>query len=367
MAEMGLKTYRFSVSWARIYPEGRGEVNPKGIEFYENIIDECLKYGIEPMVTIYHWDLPQVLVDLYGGWESEEIIEDYVNYAKTLFKAYGSKVKYWITFNEQNIFTSLGWLTAQHPPGKFDDQKTFYQVNHHVFMVVFFINFSANKAAMNYLRKKGFAPVVTKDDQKILKAAAAEIDFMGVNYYQSCVCEYNPMDGVTPYGTMNTTGVKGSAQVLGVPGIYKNPGNPYLMTTDWDWSIDPVGLRYCCREITSRYDLPIIISENGLGAFDKKTEDHKIHDEYRIDYLREHLKELGKAIEEGCEVLAYCTWSFTDLLSWLNGYQKRYGFVYVDREEEEGATLDRYKKDSFYWYQDVIKQDGENLFNIINN
>ena len=168
---------------------------------------------------------------------------------------------------------------------------------------------------MNYLRKKGFAPVVTKDDQKILKAAAAEIDFMGVNYYQSCVCEYNPMDGVTPYGTMNTTGVKGSAQVLGLPGIYKNPGNPYLMTTDWDWSIDPV--------------------------------------------LREHLKELGKAIEEGCEVLAYCTWSFTDLLSWLNGYQKRYGFVYVDREEEEGATLDRYKKDSFYWYQDVIKQDGE--------
>lgn len=310
MAEMGLKTYRFSVSWARIYPEGRGDVNPKGIEFYENIIDECLKYGIEPMVTIYHWDLPQALVDLYGGWESEEIIEDYVNYAKTLFKAYG-----------------------RYP-----------------------------KAAMNYLRKKGFAPVVTKDDQKILKAAAAEIDFMGVNYYQSCVCEYNPMDGVTPYGTMNTTGVKGSAQVLGVPGIYKNPGNPYLMTTDWDWSIDPVGLRYCCREITSRYDLPIIISENGLGAFDKKTEDHKIHDEYRIDYLREHLKELGKAIEEGCEVLAYCTWSFTDLLSWLNGYQKRYGFVYVDREEEEGATLDRYKKDSFYWYQDVIKQDGENLF-----
>ena len=125
MAEMGLKTYRFSVSWARIYPEGRGEVNSKGIEFYENIIDECLKYGIEPMVTIYHWDLPQALVDLYGGWESEEIIEDYVNYAKTLFKAYGSKVKYWITFNEQNIFTSLGWLTAQHPPGKFDDQKTF--------------------------------------------------------------------------------------------------------------------------------------------------------------------------------------------------------------------------------------------------
>ena len=413
-AEMGFKCFRTSIAWTRIFPNGDEEKpNEAGLKFYEELIDECLKYGIEPMVTIYHWDLPQALVDLYGGWESEEIIEDYVNYAKTLFKAYGSKVKYWITFNEQNIFTSLGWLTAQHPPGKFDDQKTFYQVNHHVFMAhakavlayremggtgkigasfAYTPSYALDckpenvmskhdydelknfwwmdvyaygrypKAAMNYLRKKGFAPVVTKDDQKILKAAAAEIDFMGVNYYQSCVCEYNPMDGVTPYGTMNTTGVKGSAQVLGVPGIYKNPGNPYLMTTDWDWSIDPVGLRYCCREITSRYDLPIIISENGLGAFDKKTEDHKIHDEYRIDYLREHLKELGKAIEEGCEVLAYCTWSFTDLLSWLNGYQKRYGFVYVDREEEEGATLDRYKKDSFYWYQDVIKQDGENLF-----
>ena len=191
------------------------------------------------------------------------------------------------------------------------------------------------KAAMAYLKKKGYAPEILDEDMEILKKAAGEITFMGVNYYQSCVCEYNPMDGVTPYGTMNTTGVKGSAQELGMPGIYKNPVNPYL---------------------------PIVISENGLGAFDKKTEDDQIHDEYRIHYLEEHLKELGKAIEEGCEVLAYCTWSFTDLLSWLNGYQKRYGFVYVDREEEEGGTLNRYKKDSFYWYQGVIKSDGENLY-----
>lgn len=134
MAEMGLKTYRFSISWARIYPEGRGTVNKKGLAFYQDIIDECLKYGIEPMVTIFHWDLPQALVDLYGGWESPEIIQDYVTYAKTLFENFGDKVKYWITLNEQNIFTSLGWLTAQHPPGKFDDQKTFYQVNHYAFM-----------------------------------------------------------------------------------------------------------------------------------------------------------------------------------------------------------------------------------------
>ena len=412
MAEMGLKTYRFSISWARIFPKGKGEITEKGIAFHGDVIDECLKNHIEPMVTIFHWDLPQALVDSYGGWESAEIIDDYVTYAKTLFQNWGDKVKYWITLNEQNIFTSLGWLTAQHPPGKFDDQKMFYQVNHHAFMahakaVLAYrelgykgeigasfaytpsyaldckpINAMAKsnyddlknywwmdvyaygrypKAAMTYLKKKKIAPQMQSGDEEILKEAAKEITFMGVNYYQSCVCEYNPLDGVTPYGTMNTTGKKGTAQEIGIPGIYKNPANPYLMTTDWDWSIDPKGLQFCCREITSRYALPIIISENGLGAFDKLEEDGAVHDVYRVEYLKEHLKALGEAIEEGCEVLAYCTWSFTDLLSWLNGYQKRYGFVYVDRNEE-GGTLNRYKKDSYYWYKDVISTNGENLY-----
>ena len=147
----------------------------------------------------------------------------------------------------------------------------------------------------------------------------------------------------------------------GMPGLYKNVPNPYLKTTDWDWTIDPMGLRMCCRMITSRYDLPIVISENGLGAFDKLTEDGKIHDQYRIEYLSEHLKELKKACDDGCRVISYCTWSFTDLLSWLNGYQKRYGFVFVDREEEESASMNRYKKDSYFWYENVIKTNGEEL------
>ena len=412
MAEMGLKTYRFSIAWTRIYPEGRGEINQQGVDFYTAIIDECLRHHIEPMVTIYHWDLPQALVDAYGGWESPRVIDDFVAYAKTLFRLWGQKVKYWITLNEQNIFTSLGWLTAQHPPGKFDDQKMFYQVNHHAFMAhaktvlayremggkgnigasfaytpsyaldcrpmnaMAKCNYDDLKnywwmdvyaygrypiAAMTYLKKKNIAPVIQDGDMEILKKAASEITFMGVNYYQSCVCEYNPMDGVTPYGEMNTTGVKGTAQVTGIPGIYKNPANPYLLTTDWDWSIDPMGLQFCCREITSRYGLPIVISENGLGAFDKLEADHRIHDDYRIAYLQHHLQALGEAIEEGCRVIAYCTWSFTDLLSWLNGYQKRYGFIYVDRDEE-GGTLDRYKKDSYYWYQDVIQTNGASLY-----
>ena len=161
--------------------------------------------------------------------------------------------------------------------------------------------------------------------------------------------------------SINNTGKKGTSKESGMPGLYKNVPNPYLKTTDWDWTIDPMGLRMCCRMITSRYDLPIVISENGLGAFDKLTEDGKVHDQYRIEYLSEHLKELKKACDDGCRVISYCTWSFTDLLSWLNGYQKRYGFVFVDREEEEGASMNRYKKDSYFWYENVIKTNGEEL------
>ena len=412
MAEMGLKTYRFSISWARIIPDGNGEINEKGLKFYEELIDECLKYNIEPMVTIFHWDLPQALVEQYGGFESRRIVDDFVRYATILFKRFGYKVKYWITLNEQNIFTSLGWLTAMHPPGKFDDVKTFYQVNHHAFMahaksVLEFKKLVPNgkigasfayspsyaidcnpinamskmdydnmknfwwmdmcaygrypKSTFIYLKNRGIEPKFEDGDEDILKEAAEKIDFMGVNYYQTAVCEYNPIDGVTPYGIFNTTGIKGSGQVTGQPGLFKNPSNPYLKTTDWDWTIDPMGLRYALREITSRYNLPIVISENGLGAFDKKEEDNSIHDPYRIEFLKAHIEEMKIAIEEGCDVIAYCTWSFTDLLSWLNGYQKRYGFVYVDREEEEGASMNRYKKDSYYWYKNVIKTNGEEL------
>ena len=412
MAEMGLKTYRFSIAWARIIPDGNGEVNEKGLKFYEELIDECLKYNIEPMVTIFHWDSPQALVEQYGGFESRRIVDDFVKYATILFERFGSKVKYWITLNEQNIFTTLGWLTAMHPPGKFDDVKTFYQVNHHAFMAhaktvlefkkivpngkigasfAYSPSYSLNCDPMNamskidfddmknfwwmdmyaygrypkstfiYLRNRDMEPKFEFGDEEILKEAASKVDFMGVNYYQTSVCEYNPIDGVTPYGTFNTTGVKGTGEITGQPGLFKNPPNPYLKTTDWDWTIDPMGLRYALREITSRYNLPIVISENGLGAFDKKEEDNSIHDPYRIDFLKAHIEEMKVAMEEGCEVIAYCTWSFTDLLSWLNGYQKRYGFVYVDREEEEGASMNRYKKDSYYWYKKVIETNGEEL------
>lgn len=412
MAELGLKTYRFSVSWARIFPKGRGEVNEAGLAFYSDLIDECLKHHIEPMVTIYHWDLPQALCEEYGGWEDRRIIDDYVNYADTLFERLGSKVKYWITMNEQNIFTSFGWLKGGHPPGVKNDKKTFYQVNHHANMAHGRAVLALKKrypdarvgasfafspcyawdtrpenamakmdydelqnywwmdvyaygrypaAAMNYLQSIGAAPEILEGDMETLKKAAGLVDFMGVNYYQSTTAEYNPIDGIASDGVMNTTGEKGTAQIPGVPGLYKNPANPYLKTTDWDWTIDPMGIRMCCRQITSRYGLPVVISENGLGAFDR-LEEGRIHDPYRIAYIRAHIEELKKAVDDGCKVWSYCIWSFTDLLSWLNGYQKRYGLVYVDREEDENSgTLDRIKKDSFYWYKKVIESNGSDL------
>lgn len=414
MAEMGLQVYRFSIAWSRIFPTSMDEVNQKGLDFYHHIIDLCIDHHIVPMVTIYHWDLPLFLQQKYRGWESRNIVSDFKKYAVTLFEAFGDKVKYWITINEQNVFTRMGWLTAQHPPQIENDEKLFYKVNHHVFLahaeaVIAFQDLVPNgmigasfaqhpsypldckpenimakldfddlknywwmdvysygrypKAAMKYLQNKGVAPVVTEDDAKLLLKAATHIDFMGVNYYRSDVVEYNPIDGINSSGVFNTTGEKNSATVPGVAGLYKNPLNPHLPTTDWDWTIDPIGIRAGCREITSRYDLPIIISENGLGAFDTLEEDGSIHDPYRIEYLAEHLKEIKLAIEEGSEIIAYCTWSFTDLLSWLNGYQKRYGFVYVDQyEEASNPSLNRYKKDSYFWYKKVIESHGGHLF-----
>ena len=181
---------------------------------------------------------------------------------------------------------------------------------------------------------------------------------MGVNYYQTAAIKHNPLEGGVGMGEMNTTGKKGTSSEDGIPGLFKKTENPYLRKTDWDWTIDPSGLRYACREITSRYYLPIVISENGLGAFDKLEEGNVIHDDYRIAYLKAHIEALKEAVSEGCEVLAYCTWSCTDLLSWLNGYQKRYGFIYVDRNDDCEGSFNRYKKKSFNWYKEVIRTDG---------
>lgn len=409
MAEQGLKTYRFSIAWTRILPEGRGEINQKGLDFYSDLIDELLKYGIEPIVTLYHWDLPQALEDAYGGWESRQVIQDFTNYAKILFDAYSDRVNYWVSLNEQNVFMMHGFLMASHPPAV-TDPKRMYAANHianlanasvikafrdgkypgkigpsfamspayavdcqpkNVIatenMLDLFSNFWMDvyvygrypKVALKNLAKNGLTPVFEAGDEDLLKAGKP--DFMGVNYYQSMTIASNPLDGVTMTGEANYSGKKGTTKEAGQPGMYKIVSNPYLEKTNWDWTIDPAGLRISLRRISSRYDLPILITENGLGDFDTLEADGQVHDQPRIDYLKTHCLAIQEAITDGVEVLGYCTWSFTDLLSWLNGYQKRYGFVYVDRDETNEKELKRYKKDSFNWYRDVIRTNGASL------
>ncbi|CAD5896327.1 aryl-phospho-beta-d-glucosidase [Carnobacterium maltaromaticum] len=409
MAEQGLKTYRFSIAWTRISPDGRGEINQKGLDFYSDLINELLKYGIEPIVTLYHWDLPQALEDAYGGWESRQVIQDFTNYAKILFDAYSDRVNYWVSLNEQNVFMMHGFLMASHPPAV-TDPKRMYAANHianlanasvikafrdgkypgkigpsfamspayavdcqpeNVIatenMLDLFSNFWMDvyvygrypKVALKNLAKNGLAPVFEAGDEDLLKAGKP--DFMGVNYYQSMTIASNPLDGVTMTGEANYSGKKGTTKEAGQPGMYKIVSNPYLEKTNWDWTIDPAGLRISLRRISSRYDLPILITENGLGDFDTLEADGQVHDQPRIDYLKTHCLAIQEAITDGVEVLGYCTWSFTDLLSWLNGYQKRYGFVYVDRDETNEKELKRYKKDSFNWYRDVIRTNGASL------
>ncbi|MFH0347948.1 6-phospho-beta-glucosidase [Bacillus sp. SW14] len=407
MAEMGLKAYRFSVSWPRIFPKGKGEINEAGLAFYDHLIAELLSHNIEPVLTLYHWDLPQALMDEYGGFESRNIIEDFNNYCITLYKRYRDRVKYWVTLNEQNYNFNHGFITAMHPPGV-KDRKRFYEANHIAFLanakaidsfreyvpegkigpsfayspayplsshpedILAFENaeeFMNNwwldmyswgtypQIPFRYLEKQGWAPTIEAGDMELL--AKGKPDFIGVNYYQTITYERNPLDGVSE-GKMNTTGQKGTNQETGIPGVFKTKKNPHLKTSNWDWTIDPIGLRIGLRRITSRYQLPVFITENGLGEFDK-VEDGTVLDDYRIDYLRSHLEQCRQAISDGVDLIGYCSWSFTDLLSWLNGYQKRYGFVYVNRDEEHTHDLKRLKKKSFYWYQNLIKTNGESL------
>ncbi len=409
MKEMGLKAYRFSIAWTRIYKDGRGEVNEEGLKFYEDLIDELISNDITPIITIYHWDLPQALQDLYGGWESREIIEDFNNYCITLYKRFGNKVKHWVSLNEQNVFIGLGYLTALHPPGV-KDHKRMLNANHianlanakaiesfrkyvsngmigpsFAFGPVYAYScdpkdiLSAENAedlncnwwldvyckgsypsfALKYYEDLGIAPTIEDGDIELLEKGKP--DFIGINYYQTSTVRFNSLDGVGISTGMNNTGKKGTTKESGIPGVYKNVANPNLETTNWDWAIDPTGLRIGLRRLTSRYGLPILITENGLGEFDKLENDDIVNDDYRIDYLKSHIRACKEAITDGVELMGYCTWSFTDLLSWLNGYQKRYGFVYINREENDEKDLRRIKKKSFYWYKEVIGTNGDNI------
>lgn len=411
MKELGMNTYRFSIAWARIFPDGVGEVNPEGVEFYHNLIDELLANGITPMPTLYHYDMPMALVDAYDGWIDRQSVADFEVFARFVIEEYGPKVKYWLTINEQSIIVQYWTQKCLIPERYLDDPQIKYQINHHMnlahaiscklvhdlvpgglvgaaigyspiypltgssednmaaqcandmrnwfFLDVYFKG-HYNKAAYTYLEKNGIAPKMEAGDEDIFKAGPS--DFLAINYYSSDAATVAPEGAERRMSGFNPTGVKGDMEGFETqPGFYMLAQNPTLDTTDWDWTIDPRGLEYLLRDIYTRYNKPLMITENGMGAYDKLEEDGSIHDPYRIDYLKEHIKAMWRAMDYGVEVIAYHPWSFIDLLSTSNGYKKRYGFVYVNRTDDDVKDLARYKKDSFYWYQEVIATKGASL------
>lgn len=402
MAEMGFKTFRFSIAWTRILPKGSGEINQEGIDFYSDVIDECLKYNIEPLVTMFHFDLPYEL-EKKGGWTRRESIDEFVNFAKILFENYGDRVKYWLTINEQNVLTLSGDVIGTcNLEGVSNKYKKLYQDNHHMLLaqakvmklchemipgakigpapnislvypasckpkdILAAQNFNAirnwlyldmavwgryNNLVWKFLEEHDAIPDIVEGDMDIM--AQGHPDFIGFNYYSTATVEWDEANTEAASGDQQG----GSCE----PGVYKSFSNPNLLRSEFGWEIDPDGFRATVREMYSRYHLPMLVTENGLGAYDKLTEDGKIHDDYRIEYLRKHIEQIKLAVSEGVDMMGYCPWSAIDLISTHEGIVKRYGFIYVNRDEFDFKDMARYKKDSFYWYKKVIETNGEEL------
>ncbi|STY44984.1 Aryl-phospho-beta-D-glucosidase BglH [Listeria grayi] len=393
-AEMGFKVFRLSINWARIFPNGDdAEPNEAGLRFYDDVFDECLKYGIEPLVTLSHYETPLQLTLKYNGWADRRVIGFFMNYAETVFKRYRSKVKYWLTFNEINVITlspyTGGGVLVESAENKL---QLCYQAAHHQLvasslatklaheiipgsqvgcmlarmatypatnnpddilkaqklnqMNLFFTDVHA-KGEYPFFMKRYFEEKdihIQKEvgDDEILKAHT--VDFISFSYYMSLSTSSSP-EAQTSSGNL-MGGVK----------------NPYLETSDWGWQIDPKGLRYTLNDFYTRYELPLFIVENGLGAYDEVEADGSIHDEYRIDYLRKHIEQMQEAIADGVELLGYTSWGPIDLVSASTSeMSKRYGFIYVDQDDDGNGTLARSRKDSFFWYKQVIESNGETL------
>ena len=404
MAEMGLESYRFSISWPRIFPNGTGEVNEKGLEFYNNLIDECLKYDIVPFVTLYHWDLPQALEEK-GGWKNKETVDAFVRFADTCFQSFGDRVNHWITFNEAVIFCSLGYLTGAHPPGIEGDVKGYFQTTHNVFVAharavelfkqnghtgeigithVFNPAFSIDDAeenkfaemhanayathwfydpilkgeypeyVVNGLNEQGLLPEMTVEELDVLKRTAPMNDFIGLNYYSPQRVMKNDSALVMAGGRENSTGRPGNPSF---DGVYKTVKMDDKVYTKWDWEISPEAFLAGMHMLKDRYgDVKIYITENGLGDVDPIV-DGEIMDTPRIEYIEGHLRAVKHAVQQGINVAGYYAWSAIDLLSWLNGYKKQYGFIYVDHNN----GLARKKKQSFHWYKEIIATRAEDL------
>lgn len=393
--EMGFKTYRLSIAWTRIFPNGDElEPNEKGLQFYEDLFKECHKYGIEPLVTITHFDCPMHLIKEYGGWRNRRMLEFYERLCRTLFTRYKGLVKYWLTFNEINMILHAPFMGAGlcFEPGENKEQIK-YQAAHHELVAsamatkiaheidpenkvgcmlaagqyyphtchpndvweamkkdrenYFFIDVQARGEYPNYANsvweKAGVIVDMTKEDLKLLKEHT--VDFISFSYYSSRVASADP--------TIEKT----------AGNIFKAVKNPYLEASEWGWQIDPLGFRITLNTLWDRYQKPLFVVENGLGAVDTPDENGYVADDYRISYLAEHVKAMRTAInEDGVELLGYTTWGCIDLVSAGTGeMKKRYGFIYVDRDNNGNGTLKRSRKKSFYWYKDVIATNGASV------
>lgn len=389
MAEMGFNVYRFSICWSRIYPTGEeDEPNEAGLQFYDAVIDRCLKHGIQPMITICHDEMPDALARKYDGWSSRHVIDCYVRYAETLFRRYQNKVKYWLTFNELNAIHGYSKIGVHH-----ENPQTFYQAEHHMFVAssrviklgheinpdfrfgamfamsemypatckpedifawythrrenYFFIDVMARGKYPSYtaeiFERKGVHLKVEEGDMNLLEKYP--LDYITFSYYRSTVI------AADHFTTMDPVGIMGGEQ------------NPYLESTPWGWPVDPLGLRYCLNELYDRYQKPLFVVENGIGAVDHLEEDGTIHDPYRIRYLSNHFKAMKDAINtDHVPCFGYTMWAPIDLVSLGTGeMKKRYGFVYVDMDDKGNGTKKRIRKDSFYWIQKVIRSNGADL------
>ena len=391
LSEMGFKTFRTSLDWSRIFPNGDDEEpNVAALEHYSKMIDYLLSKNIEPIITMNHYETPLNITFKYGGWPNKDVIPMFEKFGKTLLDWFGDRVKYWIVVNQINMVQTEPWLSVGVAADQYDNlAEALYQSTHNQMVAAAWIKNYAKtlnhpnlnigtmvadgtvfpatakpadvvlalqhnrmqymftdvqfrgaypKFAQNYFADHDIKLAITDAEMKLIKENP--MDFLGISYYYSQMVDSTK----NKYEVNDTT------------------PNPYLKASPWGWAIDPQGFYNTLSQYADRYGKPIIIAENGIGMYDELTEDKKVHDDYRVDYLRQHIEQVGRAIHDGANVIAYCAWGPIDIVSCSSQQMsKRYGFIYVDLDDEGNGTGARYKKDSFTWYKKVIATNGEEL------
>lgn len=394
MAEMGFRVFRMSISWARIYPSGYEEQpNEAGLQFYHDVFRELRKYGIEPLVTLIHYENPVTLSEDLNGWENPAMIELFLKYAKTVIDEYKNEVTYWLGFNEinaclDNPYVSGGMFVER---SKRNYLSCCHQALHHQFvaqaLAVKYLHETAPHCKIGAMiaRLECYAQTCDpRDEYATLLEDQINCSFLDImcrgrypktlfNYFRQNDVE---LDFIDQYETILQEGKVDfisisyymSYVISSKPDQQENPGNlmktlrnPYLKQNEWGWAIDPLGLRITLNKLYDKYQMPIFIVENGLGARDQLKEG-SVQDTYRMDYMRAHLKAVAEAIADGVDVMGYTAWGCIDLVSAsMSEMSKRYGLIYVDADDEGNGTYDRFRKASFYWYQNVISTNGEEL------